>query len=214
MDWQWWVTNFLHIETLFVLGMIIAVIYYSFKGKKSGGQKYDFTGLGGIEIPHFGPTRKTKAVKTTSGRGRQRFNKHEERCREIFEKIFGVSFPSVRPKWLENPITGKNLEIDGWNDTIPTPVGHGLGFEYDGGQHGRYTPRFHKNVGDFQYQRAKDSWKDARFKQEKKVLIRIPDFVHYTDLERFICTKLRREGFSSWIDKFESKKSSGGGLYD
>lgn len=191
--------------------MIIAIIYYARKKKKPPGEKYDFTGLGGVEIPKFG------AIKPKGGRKAKssapRYHKHEERVREIFQKIFKVPFPTIRPAWLKNPVTNSNLEIDGYNETIRTPIGTGLGFEYDGGQHARLTPKFHRSVGDFQYQRAKDGWKDACFKKEKKVLIRIPDFVHYTDLERYIKTKLRREGFGMWIDRYENAQGKSG-LYD
>ncbi len=224
MQWRWWLTNVIHIETLFIVGMIIACIYYACKKKKLPGETYDFTGLGGIEIPHFGPVKKHPQGRGTGGRvrgnngtgraPRDRLNKHEEHVREIFERIFKAKFPTIRPKWLNNPVTGANLEVDGYNDNIPTPLGRGLGFEYDGGQNSRFTPKFHKSVGDIQYQRAKDSWKDACFKKENKVLIRIPDFVHYTDLERFIKTKLKREGFTDQVEKYELARGSNSGLYD
>lgn len=53
----------------------------------------------------------------------------ERICRLYFEKIFNTPFPKVRPDWLKNPSTGRNLEIDGYNDYLK------LGFEHHGQQH-------------------------------------------------------------------------------
>src|SRR5690348_15127910 len=36
----------------------------------------------------------------------------ETRVRYIVERMFGMKFPKMKPKWLVNPKTGKCLEID------------------------------------------------------------------------------------------------------
>lgn len=130
----------------------------------------------------------------------KKVHKHEERCREIFEQIFGVEFKSVRPEWLTNPATNKPLELDGYNTSIMTPMGRGLAFEYDGVQHSQYTPRFQpKGPIEFVYQMKKDSWKDAMCKQRRIMLIRIPSFVAYHDLERYIKQTLRQKGMGHYV---------------
>ncbi len=121
--------------------------------------------------------------------------KNEEKCREIFQGIFQRPFPKIRPDWLKSPATKKNLEIDGFCPDIETPIGKGLGFEYNGRQHSKYTPYFHrKGPQEFHYQLAKDDWKNAKCKELGIVLINIPHDISPRDLERHIKYKLRKIG--------------------
>ena len=86
------------------------------------------------------------------------------------------------------------MELDGFNSDIKTPLGNGLAFEYDGKQHSTYVPHFHKNgVKEFEYQVAKDTWKDEKCKENKILLIRIPHFVAFYDLDRYIRMILKRK---------------------
>lgn len=55
--------------------------------------------------------------------------KNEEECRKIFENITNKKFPKKRPKWLINPKTNNNLELDGYCEELK------IAFEYDGEQH-------------------------------------------------------------------------------
>lgn len=126
-------------------------------------------------------------------RGRT-LNKHEEMCREIFERLFNVPFKKIRPKWLKNPVTKRCLELDGFNEGVKTPLGEGLAFEYDGDQHSRFTPHFQSCPEEFQYQVKKDELKDIVCEKRGVLLVRIPSFVAYDDLERFITAKLFRMG--------------------
>lgn len=179
---QWWVKNLLHLETLFFIGLIIFFIYCAWNGK-----------LKNIETLSDYIVKKPKKPK--------RVNKSEERCREIFEEIFNVKFKSVRPDWLKNPVTGQNLELDGFAPDIETPIGVGLAFEYDGIQHSQYNRHFHKKgPEEFIYQTKKDSWKDHQCKQNGVLLIRIPHFVAFQDLERYIKQKLGRNGMADYIN--------------
>lgn len=123
---------------------------------------------------------------------KKKHNKHEEKCREIFEEIYGYTFKSIRPNWLKNPSTGRNLELDGYCEHIRTPLGKGLAFEYDGRQHSHYTPHFHKNHNDFIYQTKKDEYKDLKCKEKGVFLVRIPHFVTYDNLKEYIRDKLTR----------------------
>lgn len=202
---SWWVTNLLHIETLFVIGIVIAIIYFIWFAK---GRKIEIENVDAFFSRTLGPQRKGK-----THRPEKKKNKSEERCREIFEGIFGRKFKSVRPKWLENPVTNKNLELDGFCDSIRTKLGKGLAFEYDGEQHAKYNKHFHPGGPmEFIYQTKKDSWKDLRCREEGVMLIRIPHFVAFQDLERYIKTKLRKEGFGSYVDGGGGMAK--GGMYD
>jgi len=191
---QYWALTLLHIETLFIIGFVVLIIYFTWFGKLENVDfekiKQNFINASAGADGSDGYFIKPKQARTP------RINKHEERCREIFEYIFpGHRFKSVRPNWLQNPVTGKNLELDGFAPDIKTKLGKGLAFEYDGAQHSQYNKHFHRNgPEEFIYQTKKDSWKDLRCKQQNVMLIRIPSFVAYESLEKYIRQKLIREG--------------------
>lgn len=157
------------------------------------------------EQTEYARTAGTTSKKSSYAPKQPKFNKSEERCREIFQQMFGVKFKSVRPSFLKNPVTGKNLELDGFNSDIRTPIGKGLAFEYDGEQHSKYNRHFHRSgESEFQYQVKKDEYKDVRCREEGILLIRIPHYIAYGDLERFIHTKVRKK----MGDSFPTGKSS------
>ena len=58
----------------------------------------------------------------------------------------------IRPSFLENKAlnNGLNLEIDCYNDELK------LGCEYNGRQHYKFTPFFHKNYEAFNNQKYRD----------------------------------------------------------
>lgn len=186
---QYWALTLLHIETLFIIGFIILIIYFTWFARL---EDVDFDKL---KRNFMGVVDHDESPRSSPKRRVPRVNKHEERCREIFEEIFDTRFKSVRPDWLQNPVTKKNLELDGFAPNITTKLGKGLAFEYDGAQHSQYNKHFHRGGHDeFIYQTKKDSWKDMRCKQEGVLLVRIPSFVAFQDLERYIKQKLTREG--------------------
>ena len=177
----------LNIDSIAIIIIIIAVIYCLFTTKRTP-KKFDFQNFDGILTD--GKTPWTYGIPRQKEK-KKKINKHEEKCRDIFEDIYGQKFKSVRPKWLKNPVTNKNLELDGFCPTIRTPLGIGLAFEYDGIQHSKYNKHFHRHGPDeFLYQCKKDSWKDMKCKKEGIFLIRIPHFVAYEDLQRYITNKL------------------------
>ena len=57
----------------------------------------------------------------------------EDKIRDIFEELTGRAFHRVRPAWL------RGLEVDGYCPEIA------VAFEYQGEQHSRYVPFFHRN---------------------------------------------------------------------
>ncbi len=179
MTWQW--SDILNIDIILGVCMFVVVLYLVITQKK---KTYKFKGINGYEINYTGTQPPKKRKK----------NKHEEECRKIFQEIFNTRFKSVRPSWLKNPATKKNLELDGFAPSIITPIGTGLAFEYDGKQHSEYNPHFHK--GDHQafvYQVKKDSYKDKICKDQGVLLIRIPHVVIFKDLERYIRAELQRK---------------------
>ena len=197
---QWWATTLLHIETLFIIGAVILMVYFIWFADRKKQDVY----IHKLKKQLFGPVSDGEdgapLVKKPKKK-RPRYNKSEERCREIFEDIFDVKFKSIRPDWLKNPVTGQNLELDGFAENIKTPLGRGLAFEYDGIQHAEYNRHFHRSGSmEFIYQTKKDSWKDMKCKERGVLLIRIPHFVAFQDLERYIKQKLRRAGLGRYVD--------------
>jgi len=184
---KWW--KYITIDTIAAIVIIAFVLYYIFTNKK---KVYKFQGI-------TDNTTKIKKnifkVKKKKNIKKKKNNKHEERCREIFEELFGEKFYSTRPPWLKNPLTGKNLELDGFCHKIKTHLGYGLAFEYDGKQHSKFTPHYHRNgPQEFVYQVKKDNWKDKKCREEGVLLIRIPYFVAYEDLERYIFQQIKKNG--------------------
>lgn len=184
---QW--VRLLNLDVFFVVIVVVLFIYFLVTKKK---KKYEFIGwnkdinLDDILRPRVKPKRK-----------KRKFNKGEERCREIFTSIFGKKFKSVRPDWLKNPATGQNLELDGFCPDIQTSMGTGLAFEYDGRQHATYTPHFHRGgPKEFIYQTKKDAFKTMMCKKRGIMLIRIPHSIVFEDLDRFIRMKIQRAGIN------------------
>lgn len=195
---KWW-RRFLTIDTIAILIIVVAVLYCFFTSKRR--KKYKFTAFDHASNLLSNAEASSRRKRRTK---KKKINKHEERCREIFQSIFKQPFKSVRPNWLKNPATGKNLELDGFCPYIQTPMGRGLAYEYDGQQHAKYTPHFHRNgPQEFIYQVKKDSWKDMKCKQNGVLLIRIPHFVPFHDLERYIKLQLKNKGLGHHIQSYE-----------
>lgn len=110
----------------------------------------------------------------------------EERCRQIFEKIFECKFPTVRPQFLKNPKTNRNLELDGYNHKLK------IAFEYNGYQHYDYPNVFHKTRDEFYNQRERDTLKKELCKKYKVKLITIPYKIKKENIETYIKEKLKK----------------------
>jgi len=189
--WYTYIFNFDAIMIILIF-LIVAYLVWTRKGKGS------WKGLD-LQLPRIPQNDefpeqafpKDKPVKVKA----KKINKREERCREIFQNIFNREFKSIRPNWLRNPATGKNLELDGFCPDIRTPMGLGLAFEHDGEQHSRYVKHFHRSgPKEFIYQDRKDAYKDKVCKEKGVLLIRVPHYVIFEDLERYIRDKLRFSG--------------------
>ena len=108
----------------------------------------------------------------------------ENKCRKILEKIYNKKFPSIRPNWLKNPKTNRNLELDCYNDELK------IALEYNGLQHYEFPNSFHKTKEEFENQKERDKIKKKLCKERKINLISVPYYVD--DLEFFIKEKLKK----------------------
>jgi hypothetical protein len=92
---------------------------------------------------------------------------------------------------LRNPVTGNNfnLEIDCYNPNLK------LGVEYNGVQHYKYVPYFHRNNEAFLNQKYRDLIKSQFCKNEGVILIEVPYTVKVKDIESYLISELRKNGF-------------------
>lgn len=123
----------------------------------------------------------------------------EDKCRLIFESIFHVPFNKCRPEWLKNPLTNKNLELDGFNPKLPTSIGFGVAFEFNGPQHYYFTPKYHKTQDDFLNQQYRDDLKNKLCKEKNVILINIPYTV--IDFEKYIIEKIYENDLYHYLAK-------------
>lgn len=191
--WLKIIEGLLHIETLVFIFIIFCVAYVCFSGKASTLEDKAYVLIRAIVENKPLHLLKNKNPSSTWANKPVKKYKSEERCREIFEGIFKCEFISIRPDWLKNPRTGLNLELDGFNADVKTPIGKGLAFEYDGEQHAKYNRHFHG--GDptkFVNQVKNDAWKSKRCHELGILLIRIPHTVPREELDRYIVQELQR----------------------
>jgi hypothetical protein len=114
-------------------------------------------------------------------------SKGEVECRRVMQKLFDKPFYKTRPRFLNNPVTfgNNNLELDCYNEELKIAV------EYDGAQHFKYIPYFHKTYEAFLNQRYRDYMKEQMCKENNIRLIRVPYTVKNEQIENFIISKLK-----------------------
>lgn len=129
------------------------------------------------------PNRAIRQVKPKKG---IKESKGETECRRVLEMIFNKPFPKDRPSFLNNPVTGGNfnLELDCFNKELKIAV------EYNGAQHYKYIPYFHKNKEAFLNQKYRDEMKRTKCKENGIKLIEVPYTVPIPDIERYIKDEL------------------------
>lgn len=171
------INNF-YIKLLLIVFLVFLIVYIVYRSKSCGTYRldYDFSQF----LNKDRPTLPARGGRPGSSK------KHENRCREILENIFYPHlFPSVRPNFLKNPKTGRNLEIDCYNDLLR------VGLEYQGVQHRKYTEWYHRSIDDFEKQVKRDLFKKKRLEKENIFMIYVPDTINYKDLEKYIRKKLK-----------------------
>lgn len=168
---------------IFIIVVIILIIRWFYKRKKfsyAGIKKYkNSPSLINNFVKHFSRQQQKKR--------QPRYNKTEEQCRQIIEKIYNKPFPSVRPDFLKSPMTKKNLELDCYNCDLK------IALEYNGQQHYTYTPHFHKSKKDFYSQVHRDDWKRKKCQTLGIRLIEIPYWITPENLEGYIRKELQKK---------------------
>lgn len=98
----------------------------------------------------------------------KKISKGETLSKQAIEDIFKVPFYCVRPDFLKNPETGRNLELDLYNDDLKIAV------EYSGKQHFVFPNTFHKTKEEFLNQVRRDQFKVEMCDKNGVYLITVP----------------------------------------
>lgn len=161
-------------DLLIILSIFFLIIYAFCRMGKKG----TFSTPESIFSQSLSPKKK-KVVKDSKG---------EIICRNYLEKRFNLEFPKIRPDFLRNPVTGGdyNLELDCYNDQLKLAV------EYNGIQHYKFSPFFHKNNEAFLNQKYRDEMKRYKCKEQNIKLIEVPYTIPHQKIEEFLETELRK----------------------
>lgn len=118
-------------------------------------------------------------------------SKGETECRNVLQNLFRKPFPSSRPDFLRNPVTGGNfnLELDCYNTEL------NLAVEYNGIQHYKYTPYFHRNKEHFMTQKYRDDMKRRICKEYGINLIEVPYTVKIQNIKSYIVNECLKLGY-------------------
>lgn len=112
-------------------------------------------------------------------------SKGEKECRRVIERYTGKPFPKSRPNFLRNDVTVHNLELDCFNDELK------IGVEYNGEQHYKYIPYFHKSKDAFYNTKYRDDIKKRLCIENNVTLIVVPYTVK--NIETYLLMELRKK---------------------
>jgi len=173
-------------ETILTISIVIIVLYalYSYlTGKKGTWSQNVYYSLYDSQ-----PRQPNNYYQRSNG---TKDSKGEIECRIVLEEIFNTSFSKARPDFLRNVVTGglHNLELDCYSDKLRLAV------EYNGIQHYKYVPFFHKNKEAFLNQKYRDYMKRQLCKENRVTLIEVPYDVKISDIRSYIINQLKIKGF-------------------
>ena len=118
-------------------------------------------------------------------------SRSESLCREILEEETGFKWGKIHPKWLGR------LELDGYCEEL------NIAFEYQGVQHYRYIPFFHrKGEEDFHKQQERDKRKLELTTKKRIRIIYIPykyDYRKPEEMRQYLKNQLLSESEPSSI---------------
>ena len=170
-----------------VLGLCLAfflifTIYNKLKGKNGtvSSNKY-----------YFIPKKSRKKISHGRRHTPPKESKGEAECRRVLHYLFQKPFPTTRPNFLRNPVTGGNfnLELDCYNHELRLAV------EYNGIQHYKYTPFFHKNKEHFLNQKYRDDMKRRLCRENNIRLIEVPYLIKLPEIKAYIEKKCKEYGY-------------------
>jgi hypothetical protein len=114
-------------------------------------------------------------------------SKGEAECRRVAELVTGKPFPKARPSFMQNVVSGQNLELDCYNDELKIAI------EYNGEQHYKYIPHFHSSKDAFYNMKYRDEMKTRLCEQNGVKLVIVPYTVKLNDIENFLREELSED---------------------
>lgn len=111
----------------------------------------------------------------------------ERICRALLERMTGVRFLKLRPRWLRND-RGKLMELDGYAPSL------NLAFEYHGEQHYRQNAFFHNNTAAFERRSQDDEQKRQLCRQHGVVLLEVPCSIPHGELQACLTKQIESLG--------------------
>ncbi|MFW9822151.1 MAG: hypothetical protein ACFFE4_04410 [Candidatus Thorarchaeota archaeon] len=112
----------------------------------------------------------------------------ERICRKFFEALFNSKFPTISNlEWLVNE-DGNRMHLDGYSKKLR------LAFEYNGIQHYVYNKHFYRNKEEFEIRKRDDKRKKELCIKNNVILIVIPYFVSFDEMEDYIRTQCKMRG--------------------
>jgi hypothetical protein len=178
------------IGSCLVIILVLALFKIGKKGTWSSSYNFDqYTNDKNTHSKLFNDNNTVK--KTSSG---------ELECRRVLRKIFNKPFNTSRPNFLRNPVTSSsskngfngdsfNLELDCFEPSLR------LGIEYQGAQHYKYIPYFHKNKESFRNQQYRDELKRRMCRDNRINLIEVPHTVKIHQIESYLRQQLKIIGY-------------------
>ena len=111
-------------------------------------------------------------------------SKGEQKCKQIIENIYNVPFFCIRPDFLKNPTTNRNLELDLYNDELKIAI------EHNGIQHYEWPNYTGQSKKKFIKQLQRDRFKAEQCNANGIYLIQVPYTIPHNKLEKYIISKL------------------------
>lgn len=172
------VLNLFGWTTWLLITVVVIFIFWLIYGGK---QEYEFIGVQPLSTPKlFEQPPQHKYVYTPplfqASAPKELSNKGEEIVADVLEEILSSPVQrNIRPDFLRNPETGKNMEIDCYNEEYAIAV------EYNGVQHYKFPSIFHKNEKEFINQVYRDRLKWKLCNENSVYLISVPYWVDMFD---------------------------------
>jgi hypothetical protein len=168
------VLNLFGWTTWLLITVVVIFIFWLIYGGK---QEYEFIGVQPLSTPKlFEQLPQRRYVYTPplfqASVPKELSNKGEEIVADVLEEILSSPVQrNIRPDFLRNPETGKNMEIDCYNEEYAIAV------EYNGIQHYKFPSIFYKNEQEFINQVYRDRLKWKLCNENSVYLISVPYWV-------------------------------------
>lgn len=186
---QYWEENGFECTAIFSVFIILLLFFYNWFSNKSGTYTPRSAGWGktGSGTKSFGPPPHDPYFNYREHTVRD--SKLELLTKYHLEDMFQQPFWKIRPEFLKNETTGKNLEIDLFNKDLRLAV------EVQGIQHYKFTPKYHLTQRNFYDQVDRDRRKAIKCRNSGIILIEVPYHVKEKELRPFLTKRLREEGY-------------------